>query len=135
MNKQTKPQSNNLLVYLKSGVTDVLLFLIFLISYESKTRLWRVMISEQKYAIKSKLWSHHPGLTLDLEGSKITVSQDRAQSGVAGMKWADTNLLYSLSTTFPKFRIMLVRQITTVQKQQKPIQFFHLKNEKALYQY
>ena len=38
-------KSNNLLVYLKSDITGILLFLIF---YESKARLWRVMISKQK---------------------------------------------------------------------------------------
>lgn len=51
------------------------------------------MVSEQKPAINSKLWSHHPGLTLDLQRCQITAGQDRAQHGDAGVRGADTNLL------------------------------------------
>lgn len=51
------------------------------------------MVSEQKPAINSKLWSHHPGLTLDLQRRQTTDGQDIAQCGDVGVRGVDTNLL------------------------------------------
>lgn len=43
--------------------------------YDNKTRLCRAMISKHKRAMNSRLWNHHPGLTVDLE------QQDRCWPG------------------------------------------------------
>lgn len=67
-------KSHILLVYLKSDVTGILLFLI---SYESKARLWRVTIS--KPGVEPSPWTH-----TGLGGKQVTAGQDGAQSGLAG---------------------------------------------------
>lgn len=41
--------------------------LLNLVFYDNKTRLCRAMISKHKHAMNSRLWNHHPELTLDLE--------------------------------------------------------------------
>lgn len=95
MNRWTNKLNLKVIIYSRSKIwcywRRVLLNLVS--NERAQADLCGVMISEQKRAINSELWNHHPGLTLDLERRQNNAGQDRAQSRAAGVKWADTNLL------------------------------------------
>ena len=86
-------------------------------------------------AANPKLWNPSPGVTLDLERHGITASQDGARSGVAGVKGAGTSLLESSLSAASLNQDYAHRPSATIQKQRKPIPFFHPKNETAAYQH